>query len=234
VIPSSCSNASNSAVFALQSPNRRSQVSDAAAGTTKKLQKYAILAEYFRGFSDADLRLAVRFAAGRTFAATDERVLAVGGAIVSDVILRLLRVDPQVYHDTVVSSGEIGEAISKLWSTSPDSLAPSRPPLTLHDLCECFEDLSSTGNVRRKSEILAELFSRCAFPREAAYVAKIIFGDMRTGVQEGLLQAAVAQAFAKPLAAGEYAFILYNSQVKVVGYFAGGGDSYFDFGVDSP
>ncbi len=36
----------------------------------------------------------------------------------------------------------------------------------------------------------------------------------------------------KPLAAGEYAFILYNSQVKVVGFFASGGDSYFDFGVD--
>ncbi|MEJ0038538.1 MAG: hypothetical protein WDO68_21090 [Gammaproteobacteria bacterium] len=37
----------------------------------------------------------------------------------------------------------------------------------------------------------------------------------------------------KPLAPGEYAFILYNSQVKVVGYFLGGADSYFDFGVDS-
>lgn len=36
----------------------------------------------------------------------------------------------------------------------------------------------------------------------------------------------------KPLAAGEYAFILYNSQVKVVGYFLGGADSYFDFGID--
>ena len=36
----------------------------------------------------------------------------------------------------------------------------------------------------------------------------------------------------KPLAGGEYAFILYNSQVKVIGYFAGGADSYFDFGVD--
>jgi hypothetical protein len=35
-----------------------------------------------------------------------------------------------------------------------------------------------------------------------------------------------------PLAKGEYAFILYNSQVKVVGWFAGGADSYFDFGVD--
>ncbi len=34
------------------------------------------------------------------------------------------------------------------------------------------------------------------------------------------------------LPAGEYAFILYNSQVKVAGYFATGLDSYFDFGVD--
>src|SRR2546425_1085943 len=76
----------------------------------------AILAKYFRQLSDEDLRLAVRFAAGRTFAATDERVLSVGGAIVSDVILRLLRVDPQIYHDTIVASGEIGEALSKLWS----------------------------------------------------------------------------------------------------------------------
>ena len=37
---------------------------------------------------------------------------------------------------------------------------------------------------------------------------------------------------AKALEPGEYAFILYNSQVKVVGYFMSGADSYFDFGVD--
>ena len=173
----------------------------ASATTTKKLQKYAILAEYFRRLDDADLRLAVRFAAGRTFAATDERVTAVGGAIVSDVILRLLRVDPQEYYDTVVASGEIGEALSKLWSRDDAGsrpLAVSRTdPLTLHDLCRTFEDLASTGNVQRKSEILTEIFSRCAEPREAAYLAKIIFGDLRTGVQEGVLHYAIAEAFAR-------------------------------------
>src|SRR5688572_1468403 len=110
------------------------QVNDAAAATTKKLQKYAILAEYFRRLEDDDLRLAVRFAAGRTFAATDERVTAVGGAIVSDVILRLLGVDPQEYYDVVVASGEIGEALSKLWHRRPP-VAASREPLALHDLC---------------------------------------------------------------------------------------------------
>lgn len=36
----------------------------------------------------------------------------------------------------------------------------------------------------------------------------------------------------EPLERGEYALILYNSQVRVVGYFMSGGDSYYDFGVD--
>ena len=35
-----------------------------------------------------------------------------------------------------------------------------------------------------------------------------------------------------PLGPGEYALVLYNSQVRVAGFFASGLDSYFDFGVD--
>src|SRR5215213_5592312 len=92
------------------------RVNDAAAATTKKLQKQAILAEYFRALDDDDLRRAVRFAAGRNFAATDERVTSVGGAIVSDVVLDLLKLDPRLYSQTVITSGEIGEALSKLWN----------------------------------------------------------------------------------------------------------------------
>jgi hypothetical protein len=38
---------------------------------------------------------------------------------------------------------------------------------------------------------------------------------------------------ARALKGGEYAFILYNSQIKSVGFFASGNDSYFDFGVDN-
>jgi hypothetical protein len=35
-----------------------------------------------------------------------------------------------------------------------------------------------------------------------------------------------------PLPVGEYAVVLYNSQIRSVGYFSTGLDSYFDFGVD--
>ena len=90
---------------------------DAAAATTKKLQKQAVLAAYLRGIGDdADLRRAVRYCAGRAFAVTTERVLNVGGATVSRVVMSLLGVDGATLHRTIVRSGEMGEALAVLWS----------------------------------------------------------------------------------------------------------------------
>src|SRR4051794_11765797 len=152
-------------------------VNDRAAATTKKLQKQQILAEYFRALVDKDLPIAVRFASGRAFRATDERVLGVSGSIVSDVILRLTKLDPQEFYDLAVKHGEIGEALFIIWSrTKPGEGAAARPrdPLTLQDIAYSFDRLSSTGNVARKKDILHELFTGCAHAREAAYLAKII------------------------------------------------------------
>ena len=189
------------------------RANDGAAATSKKLQKQSILAEYFRTLDEQDLRLAVRYAAGRNFAATDERVLNVGWSIVSQVVLAMLRLEVRDYHDLVVRSGEIGEALSKAWPSSSDTgyqpvnqqedhglvARATEGPLTLHDLSAAFDELAKTGVVERKRRILAELFGRCAEPREAAYLAKIIFRELRSGAREGVLQAAVAQAFDKEL-----------------------------------
>jgi DNA ligase-1 len=173
--------------------SRFTEVNDAAGATTKKLVKQQILAEYFRELNDADLPLAVRFASGRAFPATDERVLNVGGAIVSDTLLSILQIDPGDFSRRVVRGGEIGEAIRKIWPVT------SAGELLLADLAKAFDALSATGNAARKREILRNLLIRSASGNEAAYITKIIFGDLRTGVQEGVLQAAVAQAFAQDL-----------------------------------
>jgi DNA ligase-1 len=171
-------------------------INDAAAATPKKLGKQKILAEYFRALSEDDLRLAVRYASGEAFAATDERALRVGGAILSDVVLAILGMNAGVYHDLVVRHGEIGEAVGNAWQTRDvgDSL-------TLKDIGESFEDLAATGNVAQKKFILDRLLRRCGDGREAAYLAKIILGDLRSGVREGVLQAAIAMAFELPLGA---------------------------------
>src|SRR5438105_2023304 len=93
-----------------------SLINDALAATTKKLQKQAILGDYLRALTgDQDLRLAVRYAGGRAFAATDERVLGASGAVVSDAILSLLPIEPSAFYDLVIKSGEIGEALANIW-----------------------------------------------------------------------------------------------------------------------
>ena len=199
------------------------QVNDAAAATSKKLQKQAVLAEYFRTLEERDLRLSVRFAAGRHFAATDERVLNAGWSKVSDVVLSLLKLDPHKFHELIVRNGEIGEALSRVWpcgtgfqpvlETSPAEpdrtihhIAPhglearaTSEPLSLEQIASAFDQLAATGNAERKREILRELFSRCTHPRESAYLAKLLFREMRSGAREGILQAAIAQAFDKGL-----------------------------------
>ena len=154
-----------------------SRVNDAAAATTKKLLKQQILGDYLRELEEDDLRLAVRFAGGRAFASTDQRVLGVSGAIVSDVILNLYKIDPREYHELIIRAGEIGEALSQIVSRANLQNAGG---LSLADIFSEFEKLSATGNVQNKRSIVRELLAQCANPREAAYLVKIIFSDLRT------------------------------------------------------
>ncbi len=174
-------------------------VMDQAAATTKKLEKQRILADYFRPLNEADLKLAVRYAGGRIFPTTTEHVLGVSGAILRDASLSLLAIEPAELRTLAIRSGELGEALAVVWN-SHRTIAASGEPLTLAEMAAAFELLSSTGNQSRKREIVSRLLARCAQPREAAYLAKVIFSDLRTGVREGVLQAGVAAAFEKPLA----------------------------------
>lgn len=206
---------------------------DAAAATTKKLVKQEVLAAYFASIADDDdLRRAVRYAAGRAFASTDERVLGASGAIVTDAVQAVWRLDWPTLRSASIRHGELGEAVAELTprpstlgggrgegsSTTVARLAdePSPHPLPkreegglrLSDLAQTFDALAATGNQQRKREILAALLARVRHPREAAYLLKIIFSDLRTGVKEGVLQAAVAQAFGRPVAAVQQAQFL--------------------------
>ncbi|MDB5295647.1 MAG: ATP-dependent ligase [Phycisphaerales bacterium] len=176
---------------------RFAEVNDAAAATTKKLQKQAMLADYFRGMGeDADLRLAVRYAAGRAFAATDERVLNVGGAAMRDAVTAVVSVDADELHALSVKAGEIGEALALVWETRRRNPVPAAAePLTLREIAAGFDAVAAVGKREAKREALVALLSRARTNREAAYLGKIIFGDLRTGVQEGVLQAAVAVTF---------------------------------------
>ena len=168
-------------------------VNDAAAATASKLKKQAILAEYLARLDETDLRLAVRFAAGRPFAATDERVLNVGWRAVTDVILALLKLDPCAYHDLVVRSGEIGEALASVWPAGGLAGADEQP-LVLGEIALAFGELAQTGQAVRKREILTALLSRCIHPRTAFGICASRRWPIRPRAERLMTQASPARS----------------------------------------
>jgi DNA ligase-1 len=84
-------------------------------------------------------------------------------------------------------------------------------PLTIGDVAAAFADIaesSGTGSRARREARLVELAAR-AGPVEREYLARIIFGEMRTGVSDGLvLEAIAAAAGAAPDAARRAALFL--------------------------
>lgn len=186
---------------------------DAAAATPSKLAKQAALAAYLRELSDEDLPRAVRFASGRPFAVTEERVLGISGAAVSAVVLEMFSLEELDWWHRVTAAGEFGEAMARLWQEqvdpgNPARFDPRRNALTLAELQQTWDALAAIGQQEKKRDLLRSLFMRIRTPRESAYAGKIIFSDLRTGVREGVLHAAVAEAFARDVGAVRRAILL--------------------------
>ena len=58
-----------------------SELCERIAATTKKTEKVAMVAEYFRAREASDAAIAAVFLSGRAFAAFDERTLQIGGSL---------------------------------------------------------------------------------------------------------------------------------------------------------
>jgi DNA ligase-1 len=103
--------------------------------------------------------------------------------------------------------------------------AAAGPPLTLRDVGEAFSDVAAaTGaGVRRvRDERLIQLASR-ASPDERDFLSRIIGGEMRTGVSEGLLLEAIAVAWGVDLATVRRAALFLGDLTAVATLAAAGG-----------
>jgi DNA ligase 1 len=178
-------------------------VAEAVAATTKKLTKSAILAEYLPTLSDDDLALACRFFAGAPFAAHDERVLQVGGAVIRDAVLAITGTDVATWHRLTVEWGESGLAAAQVLPGH----TVTEPTLTLQDVMEFYEQLGVARGPSRKTPLLIDALRRCTV-LEATYLIKIMGGDLRIGLQEGQLEDALARLAGVPVGEAQWTNML--------------------------
>ncbi len=180
------------------------RVCEQIAATTKKLEKAALLKAFFAELSDDDLVIAARFLAGTPFSLADQRVLNVGGAVIRDAVLQLTGAPPEEWSRLVVVHGEAGRAAQELLL----GRVAATPDLTLADLMVVYEALEAARGPSKKTPIIVAALQRMTSLEGAYFIKLMLGGDLRIGLQEGLVEDAVARAADLPVAAVQRANML--------------------------
>src|SRR5438128_3598091 len=176
---------------------------DAVRATPKKLEKHAALARYLGALDDPDLVIAARLLAGAPFPRRDERVLSVGWSALSDVLLERSGKSGSDMAESYQRYADLGDVAADLISESPRT----GEPLSLADVAETFDRIAAARGVAPKRELLRALVAR-ANADEARYLVKIVSGETRIGLREGLLEDAIARAFGRDREAVGHAHML--------------------------
>ena len=169
----------------------------AIAATASKLEKIALVAGYLRELGDDDLAPATRYFTGNPFPQAQERSLAVGGRTLVEAAETTWGVDDAALGVAYRATGDLGAALGPFVRPSHDlglfreTLTPAR----LYALLVEIADASGKSAQKRRRILCERIFSACTDPLEATYIVKIMTGELRIGLREGLVVDAIAQAF---------------------------------------
>jgi DNA ligase-1 len=170
---------------------------DKVNATPKRLEKIALIADYLRTLDEANLDAATRFFQGRLLPPREPKV-AIGHRSIMDAGTRILHLKADEVRTAYRESGELGEALAALYRPPLDfgfgreTLTPATVRDRLHAAARLRGSLAGTKRV----QIVEKLFADCSSAREVAVICKILTGELRIGLREGLILEAIAQAFA--------------------------------------
>ena len=135
--------------------------------TSRRLEKTRLVSTFLKQLRPDEIEPAVAMITGRTFPEPDQRVLEVGNATIWKKI------------------------------TQPErQTALVQSPLTIRNLQKSFGEIASAygGGSRARREALVDTLLGQASPLEREYIIRILFGEMRIGVVEGVMEEAIAKA----------------------------------------
>ncbi len=134
-------------------------------GTTKRNQKTALIGEFLKSLSPEEVAQATLFLAGKPFPESDPRVLEISYATISE------------------ASRNLGQA------------RLTEAPLTIGDVYQTLAriaEASGPSSRVKKLSLLQTLLTR-ASPVEAEFLTRMLLGEMRIGVVEGVLIDAISK-----------------------------------------
>ncbi len=166
--------------------------------TSSRLQIAELAGTFLSQLDPEEAAIAARLMVGQALEQGAEKRLQISGRAVWRVAMELTGGEDQG-EDIFAAATDFGEAVEILLrSRSPEPEPTLSVAEVAHHLAEMAE-IEGRNSRGRKLAVLRGLFER-ACVLEGKYLAKILIGEMRHGMSEGLMLEAIARMAAKPVA----------------------------------
>jgi DNA ligase 1 len=169
---------------------------EAIAGTTKKLEKTGIVADYLKSRPIEEASVSAVFLSGKPFPAWEETTLQVGGRLLWQVVSELSGWSDAELTAEYRKLGDVGAVAGEALASRRAAIADE---LSVIEAEAYFRKIAAARGPAAKGTLVRELLAR-ATGLEAKYLVKIMTGDLRIGLKESLVEEAIARAYGGTLA----------------------------------
>ena len=176
---------------------RWSELAERVAATTRTSEKTALLADYLADLSPDELPIAAVFLIGRPFAEADQRAAGLGWSAIVSTVTELAGVPRSALGEAYDRSSDLGMAVADVLSAAGHAPDLNDSP-TLPEVAQAYAGIEAASGAAAKGAILRDLFAR-SDPLTAKYIVKVLSGELRIGLREGLVEAAIAKAYERRL-----------------------------------
>jgi DNA ligase 1 len=157
---------------------------------TGKLDKIRLLANFLRVLRANDLRHVAVWLTGQAFPRCDERRLHVGPALIRQSLSESAGIPQAMVRAASMRNNDTGLTVAGLLAGRPGPYVAH----TIGQVAAIFASISSKTGPLAKAEALSGAL-RGMHPIAASYFVRIITGDLRIGIKEGLVEDGIAAAF---------------------------------------
>ncbi|HET9083141.1 MAG TPA: hypothetical protein VFN41_01960, partial [Candidatus Limnocylindrales bacterium] len=172
---------------------RWSDLAERVAATTRTSEKTALLADYLRSLTPDELPVAAVFLTGRPFPEADQRATGLGWSSMMAAITALTGASREDLGQAYDRYSDLSLAVEDVLVRAGHDPAPEVSP-TLPEVAATFAAIEAASGPAAKAKLLHDLLER-ADPPTAKAIVKVLGGELRIGLREGLVEAAIAQAF---------------------------------------
>jgi len=171
-------------------------VYEALAGTTKRLEKISILAEFLKKLKQKGKKEWMYFLVGKVTADYDTREFGISGQLTIKALAGAYGISSEKVLERFKKIGDFGDIAEELSEKRKQSALFSKRL----DVDKVFDNLikilsiEGKGAIERKLDLVSELLAS-ASGKEAKYIIRTLLNDLRVGVSTPTIIYALAESF---------------------------------------